>query len=204
MKKILVLLALVVSSVFANGISWKTFDVKLGPTLSGYGGYHATGIGLNLQVVKPFTPNIGAGIMVDVGAALGGCEDCDSYDFKELYEGVLLNFNYPIAKHFGLVSNFMFGVSFRDGTYTEGGFMDPPVVTIRKENGEEESGILIAGYNDYEESDYYTESFQFRSNLGLNFYTSSKRFGVEFFPLDFAIDRIVRFTFSINAVVRIF
>lgn len=53
MKKLFVIFALLVTSVFAEGISWKTFDVKLGPYVSGYGDYNATGAGLNLQVVKP-------------------------------------------------------------------------------------------------------------------------------------------------------
>lgn len=82
--------------------------------------------------------------------------------------------------------------------------MYPPVVVVRDKDGNEAEGILISGYNDYEESDYYTESVQFRSNLGVSFRTASKRFGVEFYPMDIAVDRDVRFTFSLNAAVRIF
>lgn len=204
MKKLFVIFALLVTSVFAEGISWKTFDVKLGPYVSGYGDYNATGAGLNLQVVKPFTPYIGAGIFVDVGLTTSGCDDCDDYDFKELTEGLLLNLNIPISKRFSIVSNYMFGVVFRDGTFEGGGFMYPPVVVVRDKDGNEAEGILISGYNDYEESDYYTESVQFRSNLGVSFRTASKRFGVEFYPMDIAVDRDVRFTFSLNVAVRIF
>lgn len=204
MKKLFVIFALFVTSALAEGISWKTFDVKLGPYVSGYDDYDATGVGLNLQVVKPFTPYIGAGLFLDVGVAATMSTDCDSYKFAELTEGLLLNLNIPISSRFSIVSNYMVGVVFRDGTFEGGGFMNPPVVTVRDRDGNEAEGVLISGYNDYEESDYYTESVQFRSNLGVSFRTASKRFGVEFYPVDFAFDKDVRMTFSLNAAVRIF
>ena len=204
MKKLFVIFALLVTSVFAEGISWKTFDVKFGPYVSGYDDYNATGVGLDLQVIKPFTPYIGAGLFLDVGVATTMSTDCDSYKFAELTEGLLLNLNIPISKRFNIVSNYMFGVVFRDGTFEGGGLMYAPVVVVRDDDGNLVEGTLVSGLYDYEESDYYTESFQFRSNLGLSFRTASKRFGVEFYPMDIAVDRDVRFTFSLNAAVRIF
>lgn len=52
--------------------------------------------------------------------------------------------------------------------------------------------------------DYEMTSFQFRANLGISVHSQSQRFGLEFYPMDFAIDQVVRHTFSINGVVRIF
>lgn len=197
-------LVLMVASVFAEGISWRTFDVKLGPYLAGYDDYNSTGAGFTLQVVKPFSQYIGAGIFLDAGLTTSACEDCENYDFKELSGGLLLHFSIPVSKRFSIVSNNMFGVVFRDGTIEGGGLMYEPVVVVRDDDGNLVEGALVSGLYDYEKSDYYTESFQFRSNLGLSFRTASKRFGVEFYPVDFAIDKDVRYTFSINAAVRIF
>ena len=51
--------------------------------------------------------------------------------------------------------------------------------------------------------DYYSESFMFRSNLGLAW--KINRFGLEFYPLDFAIvNGDSRMTFSLNATARVF
>jgi len=65
------------------------------------------------------------------------------------------------------------------------------------------AGVIIeAGTNS---SGCELSNFMFRSNLGIAWRTSSKRFELELYPVDFAVtDYDVRVTFSPNAVFRAF
>jgi len=137
----------------SSDVSWKTFDVKIAPVLSAWDDAEGTMLGVSLSIVKPITSYLGAGVIIEAGTNSSGCEECDSYDFNELSEGVLLNMNIPFGStNLSLLSNFMF-----------------------------------------------------RSNLGIAWRTSSKRFGLELYPVDFAVtDYDVRVTFSPNAVFRAF
>ncbi len=98
------------------------------------------------------------------------------------------------------LSNFMFLVNFQDGTveYTMGNRFLPLVY-------DKDGNQITDFYTRDDSGDYYHESFMFRSNLGIAWRTSSKRFGLELYPVDFAVtDYDVRVTFSLNAVFRAF
>ena len=93
--------------------------------------------GWSLSLVKPITPYLGVGAMLEVGKDLSMCEDCVNYNFEELSEGVFLNLNIPLSTHFSLVSNFMFLVHWEEGT-VEDLYWDrfvPIVVFDEKTNG---------------------------------------------------------------------
>lgn len=202
MKLISFILIVFASFAAASDFSWKTFDIKTGPALGGWQG--ATMYGWSLSLVKPITPYLGVGAMLEVGKDLSMCEDCVNYNFEELSEGVFLNLNIPLSTHFSLVSNFMFLVHWEEGT-VEDLYWDRfvPIVVF------DEKGNRIYAYervSDEDNNDYYFESFMFRSNLGISWRTSGKRFGVEFYPVDFAVVRgcDARMTFSLNAVFRLF
>ena len=101
----------------ASGISWKTIDVKAGPFIGGWNDVSTTMTGLSLSVVKPITSFVGVGVVAEIGTSASECEDCMEYEFNELSEGALVNFNYPIWGGFSIVTNFMFLVDFQDGSY---------------------------------------------------------------------------------------
>jgi len=201
-KKLLLSLSTFAGIATAGEISWKTFDVKIGPYIADHSDYSTSALGLNLQLVKPITPYLAAGIIFDVNTALASATDCDQYKFKELNGGLLIHFKAPLAKYVSLTSNFMFQVMFRDGTidYNSGG-------VFRAIDAVDMDGNEIKVYprdNDDEDGDFYEESFAFRSNLGVKIHTQDERFGVEFYPIDFQIDATTRYTMSINAVFRVF
>ena len=71
----------------------------------------------------------------------------------------------------------------------------------------ERHGNSILAYTmEEDDSDYDFESLGFRSNLGMAWRTSGKRFGLEFYPVDFTIARggRARYSCSLNAVARVF
>ena len=107
MKKLGAIIFILVSAASASGISWKTFDVKTGPLLGGWL-ESSTSIGWSLSLVKPLTPYLGVGAMIEVATSHSMCCDCAEYDFDELSEGLLVNFDAPLAYGFNLVANFMF------------------------------------------------------------------------------------------------
>lgn len=182
----------------ASDITWKTLDVKTGPLLPSWSG--TMGIGWSFALVKPLNPYIGVGALVEVSANISACEG-EQYDFAELAEGILLNMNAPLAGGFGLVANFMALVDFQDGT-VEG---DRSINPVPYEAYDKEGNIVWAYKWDYEDGDYYREVLAFRSNLGLSWRTSGKRFGLEFYPLDFVVaPGDSRFTLSLDAVFRLF
>ena len=202
MKRLGILIAtLLVSLASASDISWKTFDVKTGPLLGGWSS--ASTIGWSLSLVKPLTPYIGVGAMIEVGTDRSMCCDCVEYDFDELSEGLLLNFNAPLGRGFSLLGNFMLLVHWEEGTVH--GLYFP--WRVEDEEFFDADGNRVYGLLRLEEdnNDYYHESFMFRSNLGISWRTSGGRFGLEFYPIDFAVERSdVRMTFSLNAVFRVF
>ncbi len=201
MKKIAALFLLFSSLVFAEGFSWKTFDVKLTPYVAMFGGYDASSIGVGVQLVKPFSPYVGVGLLYEIGSAVTTSTDCDSYEFTDFTGGLLLNMNIPISQIFSLSSNYMINIIYRYGTveYYSGGMSGTVVV-------QDKYGNKVEGYLQLEggEKFYETESFQFRANLGFSVHTKDQRFGLEFYPLDIAVDKNVRHTFSLSGVVRIF
>ena len=142
----------------------------------------------------------GVGALVEASANISACEG-EQYDFAELAEGILLNMNAPLAGGFGLVANFMALVDFQDGTVEGGRSINP----VPYEAYDKEGNIVWAYKWDYEDGDYYREVLAFRSNLGLSWRTSGKRFGLEFYPLDFVVaPGDSRFTLSLDAVFRLF
>jgi hypothetical protein len=178
MRKLIRLLAIFVfaSSAMAGDITWKTFEIKTGPMVAAWDQTQSATLGWSLKLVKPITPYVGVGAMIEGAFNASGCDDCVDYRYDELSEGLLVNMNVPFGLGFGLVSNFMFLVNFQDGT--------------------------VDGLDSH---DYYNESFMFRSNLGFFWRTPGKRFGLEFYPLDIAvIEGDARITFSLDAVVRLF
>ena len=202
LKKMFLALSILTSIAIASETSWKTFEIKLGPYFGGHSDYSTTAAGLNLQLVKPITPYLAAGLVFDVNGAVSTCTDCDDYKFAEFDEGLLVHFNVPLSKYISLTSNFMFLLTFRDGTveYYHGG-MSPPIKAVDMNGNEIE---VYPQYRDGEDGDFYEESFAFRSNIGVKFHTLSGRFGVEIYPFDFQIDETTRFIMSINAVFRVF
>ena len=202
MKRLGILIAsLLVSFASASGMSWKTFDIKTGPFLGGWSS--ASTIGWSLSLVKPLTPYIGVGAMIEVGTDRSMCCDCVEYDFDELSEGLLLNFNAPLGRGFSLLGNFMLLVHWEEGTVH--GLYYPWLVV--DEDFFDADGNQVYGLYRLEEdnTDYDHESFMFRSNLGVGWRTSGGRFGLEFYPIDFAVERSdVRVTFSLDAVFRVF
>lgn len=208
----LFIVLLFVSMASASGISWKTFDIKFGPSLGGWHDESTTMFGGMLSIVKPLTPYIGVGVMAEIATDASGCEDCVDYDFNELSEGILVNLIAPLGRGFSLTANFMFLVNFQDGTVegydfyapkpieaydAEGNHID--VYRYMRETGDDDCGCESSG-------DYYFESFMFRSNLGISWRMQSNFFGLEFYPIDFAVVRggDSRMTFSLNAVFRVF
>lgn len=198
-KRLGLTIILLASIVSASDISWKTFDVKIGPAMGGWNDVSTTTVGLSLSVVKPITSFVGVGVMAEIGTSASGCEDCMEYKFNELSEGALVNFNYPIWGGFSVVTNFMFLVNFQDGTYAGiDGY-------VRTEAFDEEGNRFEAYQYKFDEGDYYCESFMFRSNLGFAWRTKNNIFGFEFYPTDFAVTEYdARLAFSLNAVLRIF
>lgn len=182
----------------ASDISWKTFDIKTGPMLAAWDETGASTIGWSLSLVKPLTPYIGVGAMVEAGVNSSGCEDCIDYNFNELSEGLLLNLNIPLTRSMSLTSNFMVLVNFQDGEVHGLYYADLPIEAY------DADGNSIWVYEmKADNDDYYSESFMFRSNLGLAW--KINRFGLEFHPLDFAIvNGDSRMTFSLNATARVF
>ena len=202
MKIKLISFVLVVLASFASAgdISWKTFDIKTGPMIGAWN--YSEMVGWSLSLVKPITPYVGVGAIVEVGTYASGCEDCVDYDFNELSEGLLVNLNAPIGLGFGLVGNFMFIAHWQEGTAKGDWYVNPiPVEAF------DADGNPIRAYTMEEDnSDYDFESFAFRSNLGIAWRTSGKRFGLEFYPVDFTIARggRARYSCSLNAVARVF
>ena len=201
-KKILLAISIFAGLATAGEISWKTFDVKIGPYIAEHSDYSTSALGLSLQLVKPITPYLGTGFVLDANTSQTSAEETDQYKFKELDGGLLIHFNVPLAKYMSLTSNFMFMVMFRDGTveYSNGG-------VLRAIDAIDMDGNKIKVYprdNNDDDGDFYEESIAFRSNLGIKFHTLSERFGVEFYPIDFQIDSTIRYTISLNAVFRVF
>ena len=197
-KRIAALLLLLAPFVAASEITWKTFDVKTGPLLSGWSDGATTGIGWSFALVKPLSPYIGVGALVEASLHGSMCCDCAEYDFAELAEGLLLNMNLPVAGGFGLVANFMALVDFQDGTAE--GYYDKSIEAYDAD-GNRIPAWKWAKFDD----DYYWETLAFRSTLGLSWRTSGKRFGLEFYPLDFVVaPGDSRFTLSLDAVFRLF
>jgi hypothetical protein len=183
----------------ASGISWKTIDVKAGPFIGGWNDVSTTMTGLSLSVVKPITSFVGVGVVAEIGTSASECEDCMEYEFNELSEGALINFNYPIWGGFSIVTNFMFLVDFQDGSYAG---IDG---VVRTDAFDEEGNRFDAYQYEFDEGDYYRESFMFRSNLGFAWRTKNNVFGLEVYPINYAITEYdACLTFSLNAVFRIF
>ncbi|WP_405324509.1 hypothetical protein [Fibrobacter sp.] len=202
-KKFCPVIALfLVSLAAASDISWKTFDVKFGPALGSWTDASTMMFGGSLSLVKPITPYIGAGVMAEFATDVSACEDCDDYDFDEFSGGLLLNLKAPISNQFSLVANFMFLVTFRDGTVDELYFFNSAPI----EAYDAEGNRILTYTREKDNHDYYFESFMFRSNLGVSWRTKSEFFELEFYPLDFAVVRggDARMTFSLNAVFRVF
>ena len=107
----------------------------------------------------------------------------------------------PIPKGaggFGLVANFMALVDFQDGTAE--GYYDKSIEAYDAD-GNRMPAWKWAKFDD----DYYRETLAFRSNLGLSWRTSGKRFGLEFYPIDFVVaPGDSRYTVSLSAVFRAF
>ena len=212
-KKISSVIALfLVSFAVASDISWKTFDVKFGPSFGSWNDESTSMFGGSLSLVKPLNPYVGVGVMLEVATDVSGCDDCLNYDFNELSEGLVVNLNAPIGRGVSLIANFMFLVNFQDGTADEIRFNDPTPIEAYDADGNRIEAYEYArdrdngGYVSKTSEDYYFESFMFRSNLGVSWRTKSEFFGLEFYPLDFAIVRggDSRMTFSLNAVFRVF
>lgn len=203
MKNLIRLLAIFIfaSSAMAGDITWKTFEIKTGPIVAVWDQTQSSTMGWSLELVKPITPYVGVGAMIEGAFNASGCDDCVDYRYDELSEGLLVNMNVPFGLGFGLVSNFMFLVNFQDGTVDGLYFTDPYPV-----DAYDADGNPIRAYRMREDNhDYYNESFMFRSNLGVSWWTPGKRFGLEFYPLDIAvIGGDARMTFSLDAVVRLF
>ncbi|MBO4828580.1 MAG: hypothetical protein J5534_03985 [Fibrobacter sp.] len=198
-KRLGLVIILLVSIVSASDTSWKTFDIKTGPAIGGWNNVSATTASWSLSIVKPITQYIGVGVFAEVGTTNSNCEDCVSYKFDELFEGVLVNLNYPIWGGFSVVSNFMFLVNFQDGTYEgESSYM-------KRESVDDDGNRVVDYQYEYDEGNYYRESFMFRSNLGFAWRTKSNFFGLEFYPTDIAVTEYdACLTFSLNAVLRVF
>ena len=191
-----------VSYAAASDISWKTFDIKVGPAFGGWNDVSTTMIGGSISLVKPITPYVGAGVMAEFATDASACEDCADYDFNEFSGGLLLNLNAPISSRFSLVANFMFLLNFQDGTVDGLYFIHPEPI----EAYDAEGNSITAYTREKDNHDYEFESFMFRSNLGVSWRTQSDFFGLEFYPIDFAVVRggDARMTFSLNAVFRLF
>ena len=203
MKKLgAIIIFILVSAASASGISWKTFDVKTGPLLGGWL-ESSTSIGWSLSLVKPLTPYLGVGAMIEVATSHSMCCDCAEYDFDELSEGLLVNFDAPLAYGFNLVANFMFLLHWEEGTVSGLYFSWRVEEDLYDADGEPVYGLYRM---EEDNNDYDFESFMFRSNLGVAWRTSGGRFGLELYPLDFALVRggDARYTMSLNAVVRVF
>ncbi len=202
MKIKLISFVLVVLASFASAgdISWKTFDIKTGPMIGAWN--YSEMVGWSLSLVKPITPYVGVGAIVEVGTDASGCEDCVDYDFNELSEGLLVNLNAPIGLGFGLVGNFMFIAHWQDGTASGYYYVKPAPIEAFDADG----NSILAYTMEEDDSDYDFESLGFRSNLGMAWRTSGKRFGLEFYPVDFTIARggRARYSCSLNAVARVF
>ena len=203
MKKLgAIIIFILVSAASASGISWKTFDIKTGPMLGGWFS-SSTAIGWSLSLVKPLTPYLGVGAMIEVGTDRSMCCDCVEYDFDELSEGLLLNFDAPLAYGFNLIANFMFLLHWEEGTAQGYYYMREIEEEVFDADGERVYGVYTLKEDN---NDYDFESFMFRSNLGVAWRTSGGRFGLELYPLDFALVRggDARYTISLNAVFRVF
>ena len=202
MKIKLISFVLVVLASFASAgdISWKTFDIKTGPMIGAWN--YSEMVGWSLSLVKPITPYLGVGAMIEVGTDISACEDCVDYDFNELSEGLLVNLNAPIGLGFGLVGNFMFIAHWQDGTASGYYYVKPAPIEAFDADG----NSILAYTMEEDDSDYDFESLGFRSNLGMAWRTSGKRFGLEFYPVDFTIARggRARYSCSLNAVARVF
>ena len=200
MKRLGILIAtLLVSLASASDISWKTLDIKTGPLLGAW----SSGVtaGWSLSLVKPLTPYIGVGAMVEVATSTSGCCDCVEYDFDELSEGLLVNFTAPLGFGFSLLGNFMLLVHWEDGTVQGLYFSERFEEPLYDADGERVYGLYRM---EEDNNDYYHESFMFRSNLGIGWRTSGGRFGLEFYPIDFAVESETRISFTLNAVFRVF
>ena len=203
MKKLgAIIIFILVSAASASGISWKTFDIKTGPMLGGWFS-SSTAIGWSLSLVKPLTPYLGVGAMIEVGTDRSMCCDCVEYDFDELSEGLLVNLNAPLAYGFNLIANFMFLLHWEEGTAQGYYYMREIEEEVFDADGERVYGVYTLKEDN---NDYDFESFMFRSNLGVAWRTSGGRFGLELYPLDFALVRggDARYTISLNAVFRVF
>jgi len=203
MKKLgAIIIFILVSAASASGISWKTFDIKTGPMLGGWFS-SSTAIGWSLSLVKPLTPYLGVGAMIEVGTDRSMCCDCVEYDFDELSEGLLLNFDAPLAYGFNLIANFMFLLHWEEGTAQGYYYTREIEEEVFDADGERVYGVYTLKEDN---NDYDFESFMFRSNLGVAWRTSGGRFGLELYPLDFALVRggDARYTISLNAVFRVF
>ena len=203
MRKLIRLLAIFIfaSTAMAGDITWKTFDIKTGPLVAGWDNTQSSTMGWSLYLVKQITPHVGVGAMIEGALNASACEDCVDYRYDELSGGLLLDMSVPFGLGFGLIGNFMFLINYQDGTVDGLYFNDPyPVDAYDAE------GNPIRVYRMHEDNhDYYNESFMFRSNLGVFWRTPGERFGLEFYPLDFAvINGDARMTFSLDAVVRLF
>lgn len=203
MKKLgAIIIFILVSAASASGISWKTFDIKTGPMLGGWFS-SSTAIGWSLSLAKPLTPYLGVGAMIEVGTDRSMCCDCVEYDFDELSEGLLVNLNAPLGYGFSLVGNFMFLLHWQEGTAQGYYYTREIEEEVFDADGERVYGVYTLKEDN---NDYYFESFMFRSNLGVAWRTSGGRFGLELYPLDFALVRggDARYTISLNAVFRVF
>lgn len=203
MKKLgAIFIFILVSAASASGISWKTFDVKTGPLLGGWLS-SATTIGWSLSLVKPLTPYLGVGAMVEVATDKSMCCDCVEYDFDELSEGLVINLNAPLGYGFSLLANIMLMAHWQDGTADGYYYMRRTEQELYDADGERVYGLYTL---ELDNTDYDFESLMFRSNLGVAWRTSSERFGLELYPLDFSVARggRSRYTFSLNAAVRVF
>ena len=82
-KKISSVIALfLVSFAGASDISWKTFDIKAGPAFGSWNDESTSMVGGSLSIVKPITPYVGVGVMIEAGADFSSCEGCLDYDFN--------------------------------------------------------------------------------------------------------------------------
>ena len=122
-----------------------------------------------------------------------------------------MNLSAPLGRGISLMANFMFLVNFQDGTSDEIYYIDPMPIDAYDADGnrieayEYRRDVDNGGYES-KSSKYYFETFMFRSNLGVSWRTQSNFFGLEFYPIDFAVVRggDSRMTFSLNAVFRVF
>lgn len=203
MRKLIRLLAIFIfaSSAMAGDITWKTFDIKTGPLVAGWDNTQSSTMGWSLYLVKPITPHVGVGAMIEGALNASACEDCVDYRYDELSGGLLLDMSVPFGLGFGLIGNFMFLINYQDGTVDGLYFSDPYPLDAYDADGNPIRAYAMREDN----NDYYNESFMFRSNLGVFWRTPGERFGLEFYPLDFAvINGDARMTFSLDAVVRLF